>query len=66
MTGFIGALVFLTRVPIRTRRSLDTATSVPWFPVAGLLIGAVVGGVAALLEPWASPSVAAVVAVSLR
>ena len=65
MTGFIGALVFLTRVPIRTRRSLDTATSVPWFPVAGLLIGAVVGGVAALLEPWASPSVAAVVAVSI-
>ena len=65
MTGFLGALVFLTRVPIRTRRHLDTATSVPWFPVAGLLIGAIVGGVAALLEPWASPSVAAVVAVSI-
>ena len=65
MTGFLGALVFLTRVPIRTRRHLDTATSVPWFPVAGLLIGAIVGGVAALLEPWTSPSVAAVVAVSI-
>ncbi|MBU3689377.1 MAG: adenosylcobinamide-GDP ribazoletransferase [Acidimicrobiales bacterium mtb01] len=65
MTGLIGALVFLTRLPIRTRRSLDTATSVPWFPVAGLLVGALVGGVAAVLEPWASPSVAAAVAVTL-
>ncbi|MEY3493071.1 MAG: cobalamin synthase [Actinomycetota bacterium] len=65
MTGFIGALVFLTRVPIRTRRSLDTATSVPWFPVAGLIIGALVGAVAAVLEPWAAPSVAAAAAVSI-
>ncbi|MEY3680166.1 MAG: cobalamin synthase [Actinomycetota bacterium] len=63
MTGFLGALVFLTRVPFRTSRSLDTARSVPWFPIVGLVIGALVGGVAAALEPWASPSVAAGVAI---
>lgn len=63
MTGLLGALIFLTRVPIRTTRSLDTARSVPWFPIVGLLIGALVGGTAALLEPWASPSVAAGVAI---
>lgn len=63
MTGFLGALIFLTRVPVPTTRSLDTARSVPWFPIVGLLLGGVVGGVAALLEPWASPSVAAGVAI---
>lgn len=63
MTGLLGAVVFLTRLPIRTRRHLDTALSVPWFPIVGLAIGAIVGGVAALLEPWASPTVAAGAAV---
>lgn len=63
MTGLVGALIFLTRVPIRTTRSLDTARSVPWFPIVGILLGGLVGGVAALLEPWASPSVAAGVAI---
>ena len=63
MTGLLGAIVFLTRVPVRTTRSLDTASSVPWFPIVGLLLGGLVGGVAALLEPWASPSVAAGVAI---
>ena len=63
MTGLLGAIVFLTRVPVRTTRSLDTAGSVPWFPIVGLLLGGLVGGVAALLEPWASPSVAAGVAI---
>ena len=63
MTGLLGAIVFLTRVPVRTSRSLDTASSVPWFPIVGLLLGGLVGGVAALLEPWASPSVAAGVAI---
>ena len=65
MNGFIGAVVFLTRLPVRTRRTLDTASSVPWFPIVGVLIGASVGGVAAALEPWASPTVAAACAVVL-
>ena len=63
MTGLLGAVVFLTRLPVRTTRSLDTASSVPWFPIVGLLLGGLVGGVAALLEPWASPSVSAGVAI---
>ncbi len=63
MTGFLGAVVFLTRLPVRTSRPLDTARSVPWFPIVGLLIGSLVGGTAALLEPWASPHVAAGVAI---
>ncbi len=63
MTGLLGAIVFLTRLPVRTSRSLDTARSVPWFPFVGLLIGTLVGGIAALLEPWSSPYVAAGVAV---
>lgn len=63
MNGLLGAVVFLTRLPVRTTRRLDTAHSVPWFPVVGLGIGAIVGGAAAVLEPWASPSVAAGVAV---
>lgn len=63
MTGLLGAIVFLTRIPVRTTRSLDTARSVPWFPIVGLLIGTLVGGIAALLEPWSSPYVAAGVAI---
>jgi adenosylcobinamide-GDP ribazoletransferase len=59
MTGLIGAVIFLTRIPLRTRRALDTARSVPWFPMVGALIGALVGGAAALLEPWAAPGLAA-------
>ena len=58
MTGLLGALVFLTRVPVRTRRNLDTARSVPWFPVVGAFVGLVVGAVAAVLQPWASPALA--------
>lgn len=63
MSGFLGALVFLTRLPVRTERELRTGPSVPWFPVVGALIGAIVGGVAAVMEPWSSPSVAAAVAI---
>lgn len=65
VNGFIGAIVFLTRIPVRTRRHLDTASSVPWFPFVGALIGAAVGGIAALLQPWASPAVAAGVAIAV-
>jgi adenosylcobinamide-GDP ribazoletransferase len=63
VTGLLGAIVFLTRIPVRTTRSLDTARSVPWFPIVGMFIGVLVGGIAALLEPWSSPYVAAGVAI---
>lgn len=65
MTGLIGAIVFLTRLPIRTERELRTSSSVPWFPFVGAVIGAMVGGAVALAQPWATPTVAAVVGVTL-
>jgi adenosylcobinamide-GDP ribazoletransferase len=53
--GFLGAVQFLTRVPVRLRATPVLARSVPWFPVVGACIGAAVGGVAAGLMhvvPW--------------
>lgn len=44
MKGLRDAVAFLTRVPVGSVRP-DLARSVPWFPVVGLAIGAVVGGV---------------------
>ena len=40
--GVLGALQFLTRIPIRLRAAPDIARCVPWFPVVGAAIGAVV------------------------
>ncbi|MFK7916451.1 MAG: adenosylcobinamide-GDP ribazoletransferase [Ilumatobacter sp.] len=59
----LGALQFLTRIPIRLRAAPDIAASVPWFPVIGALIGAAVGGVAAGLMEVVPAAVAAAVAV---
>lgn len=63
MLGLLGALQFLTRIPIRTRARPDLVRSVPWLPVAGGLIGVAVGGIAAGLQELVSPAVAAAVAV---
>jgi adenosylcobinamide-GDP ribazoletransferase len=63
VTGFAGALQFLTRVPVRTRRPPDLTASVPWFPVVGALVGALVGAVAAALHEPVGPLVAAAVGV---
>lgn len=61
--GVLGAIQFLTRVPIRLRAAPDQARCIPWFPVVGALIGAIVGGVAAGAMEWVPPGVAASVAV---
>ncbi len=61
--GFLGALQFLTRVPIRLRTAPDITASVPWFPIVGALVGSVVGGVAAGSMELVPPGVAAAVAV---
>lgn len=64
MTGFAGALGLLTRIPVAGPS--DTATlarSVPWFPVVGLVVGAVVAGVYSLAGLVLSPFTAAVLAV---
>lgn len=63
MTGLLGALQFLTRVPIRLSRPVAHERVVPWFAIAGALIGAVVGGVAAGLAELLPGSVAASLAV---
>jgi adenosylcobinamide-GDP ribazoletransferase len=63
VSGFLVAAQFLTRVPIRLRTAPDLVRGVPWFPVVGALIGAVVGLTAAGLLHVVSASVAAAVAI---
>lgn len=62
-TGFLGAVQFLTRVPVRLRTAPDHAATVPWFPIVGALIGLAVGAVAAALMEAVPSTVAAAVAV---
>lgn len=63
--GPLAALQFLTRLPIRLRREPDMATMVVWFPIAGLVIGAIVGGVGAGMWELTPPLVAGAVAVTV-
>lgn len=63
MTGFLGAVQFLTRVPLRLSAGVDHARIVPWFGVIGVLIGAAVGGTAAGLGELVPTAVAAACAV---
>jgi len=63
LTGLLGAVQFLTRVPVRLPAAPSPAATVPWFPVVGALIGAAVGGVAAGSMEWLPASVAAALAV---
>lgn len=61
--GILGALQFLTRIPVRLRSAPDLAACVPWFPVVGAAIGTIVGAAAAGLGHLVPASVAAAVAV---
>jgi adenosylcobinamide-GDP ribazoletransferase len=63
--GLLAALQFLTRVPIRLRREPSLNKTVAWFPMAGALIGAAVGGAAAGLWHLVPPLVAAALAVTI-
>lgn len=65
MSGLLGALQFLTRVPIRTRRAIAHDRVVPWFPIAGALIGVLIGGVAAGSAELVPPLVAGAGAVAV-
>jgi adenosylcobinamide-GDP ribazoletransferase len=47
------ALVFLTRVPVGRVTRPELARAVPWFPVAGALVGLVVGAVTLGVDAWA-------------
>jgi adenosylcobinamide-GDP ribazoletransferase len=59
----LGAVQFLTRVPIRLRAAPDLAACVPWFPVVGGAIGATIGLVVAGLMEMLPPLVAAAIGV---
>jgi adenosylcobinamide-GDP ribazoletransferase len=67
ITGFGGALAFLTRVPVRPRwhpaSTEQLARTIPWFPAVGLLVGAVSAGIYAAMLPLVGPVPAATLAV---
>lgn len=59
----LGAVQFLTRIPIRLRAAPDLAACVPWFPVVGGAIGATIGLVVAGLMELVPSNVAAAVGI---
>ncbi|MEO5901200.1 MAG: adenosylcobinamide-GDP ribazoletransferase [Ilumatobacteraceae bacterium] len=63
--GFLAATQFLTRIPITLDREPSLPRAVPWFPLVGVCIGAIVGGVAAGMWAITPPLVAAGVAVAV-
>ncbi len=63
MANALGAIQFLTRLPIRLRKAPNVAASVPWFPVVGALIGVAIGAVAAGMMELVPAQVAAAVAI---
>lgn len=70
LTLFRVALQFLTRIPVgrldvgRPFEPRWLTDCVRWFPVVGLLVGAVVGGVLVLATPLWGPGIAAVLALT--
>ena len=61
MRGLLAAIAFLTRLPVPSRAWAGTSKApvqLPWYPVVGLLIGALLAGLACLLSR-ASPLLAA-------
>lgn len=61
--GFLGALTFLTRIPVPLRRAPDMSRAIAWYGVVGSLIGATVGGTAAATGELTTPLVGAAIAV---
>ena len=59
----MGAVQFLTRVPVRRPTMADTSATVVWFPVVGALVGALAGGIAAGLAHVVPSAVAGAVGV---
>jgi adenosylcobinamide-GDP ribazoletransferase len=61
--GLLGAIQFLTRLPLRLGAPPRPGDTVPWYPVVGALIGLIVGGLAAGLAELVPTGAAAAVAV---
>jgi adenosylcobinamide-GDP ribazoletransferase len=63
VSGLTGALGLLTRIPVAPATgAADLSRAVPWFPVVGLVVGALVAGVYALAGLVLTPFTAAVLA----
>lgn len=62
-SGFWGAIQFLTRIPVRLESPPVLTRSVPWFPVAGALVGVTVGAIAVGAAELVPMPVAAALAV---
>lgn len=58
MNGLLGAIQFLTRIPITLPAATPHDRVVPWFPFVGVLIGGLVGGIAVGLGELVPASVA--------
>ncbi len=63
LRGLLGALQFLTRLPIRLSTPVPHQHVLPWFPIAGAVIGLLVGGVAAATVDALGSTLAASLAV---
>lgn len=63
--GLVAALQFLTRIPIRLRREPSLEATVAWFPLAGTIIGLVVGVLGAAMWHLTPPLVAGALTVAV-
>ena len=61
--GFFVALSFLTRIPVRHKHEPSIGLAAPWFPIVGVVVGALVGGVAWGVSNLTTPLVGAAVGV---
>lgn len=66
MSGFLGAIALLTRIPVaaQVRDSTELARAVPWFPVVGAGIGVLIALLYALCSTILPPFLAATLAVT--
>lgn len=62
--GIVDAISFLSIIPVRYRSLKKASSSQHWFPVAGLLLGVIGGGVGWVVSLYAEPLLAAVAALA--
>jgi adenosylcobinamide-GDP ribazoletransferase len=62
-SGVLSAIQFLTVIPCGPRQTFDARSSLPYFPLCGLLIGAILIGIHSVARLWWPPPVAAVLVV---